>query len=273
MTHALDKSLCLECVEADVYEGRTDETYWNLIGPYGGWIASIMLKAVLQDVADGFEPVAMTVDFVKAPPEGRIVIRRWCDRAGRTTAFWRVALESDDGMLCARALVTLAPHRETLDFSDHRMPEVPEATSVERFNTTMLPIRWARVYETRIVKGRMGEENPDTHSLVWVRDADGRPLDHLSLMAIADSPFPRLFLATGRPSNISTITMTTYLHASSAELAEIGNEPILVDACGERAGGGFYDQHSKFFAANGRLIATSHQMVWYDRAPSENDRV
>ncbi len=267
MTFALDTSLCLDQIETDVFEGRTDETYWNMIGPYGGWIATVLLKAVLIDAADGFEPVAVTVDFVKAPPEGRIVVRRWCDRVGRTTAFWRVALETEDGKLCARALVTLAPHRDTLEFIDHNMPDVPEAGSVERFNASLLPIRWARVYDTRIIKGRMGENNADTHSLVWIRDADGRPLDHLSLMAIADSPFPRLFMVTGRPSNISTITMTTYMHASSAELEENGNEPILVDARGERAGGGFYDQHAKFFASNGRLLATSHQMVWYDRAP------
>ena len=87
MTYALDKSLCLEPVGTDVFVGRTDETYWNLTCPYGGWIATAMLKAVIQDAADGFEPVAITVDFAKAPPEGRIVIRRWCDRAGRTTAF------------------------------------------------------------------------------------------------------------------------------------------------------------------------------------------
>jgi acyl-CoA thioesterase len=265
MTFTLDETLCLDRREADVFEGRTDQTYWNLIGPYGGWIATIMLKAVLHDVDNGFEPVAITVDFMKAPAEGAIVIRRWCDRAGRTTAFWRVVLETPDGKLCARAQITLAPHRETLDFSGYKMPEVPDASSIERFDSRILPVRWAHLYEIRIVKGQMGAKNTDTHSLVWVRDSDGRPLDHLSMTAIADSPFPRLFLATGSPSNISTISMTTYLHANSAELEAIGNDPILVDANCERAGGGFYDQHSKFYSSRGQVIATSQQMVWYDR--------
>ncbi len=267
MGFALDDSLRLNRVDADLFDTETDATYWNMIGPYGGWIAAMLLKAVLQDAADGFEPVSITVDFLKAPAEGPLVLRRYCDRAGRTTAFWRVVMETADGTPCARAMITLAPHRDTLDFSDYRMPEVPDAQSAEPFQATMLPIRWAHTYETRPVKGRLGEKNDDTHSLVWIREADGRPLDHLSLTAIADSPFPRLFIRTGSPSNISTITMTTYLHASATELAAIGNDFILVDAVGERAGGGFYDQYAKFYGPTGHLIATSQQMVWYDRTP------
>ncbi|MCR9135523.1 MAG: thioesterase family protein [Alphaproteobacteria bacterium] len=267
MTYMLDATLQLDRREADVFEGRTDQTYWNLIGPYGGWIATIMLKATMQDAAAGFEPLIISVDFMKAPGEGMIILRRQCDRAGRTASFWRVTLEMPDGTVCARAAITLAPHRETLEFSGRSMPDVPAALDVEPFDGSLLPIKWARCYETRVVKGVLGARNDDTHSLVWIRDADGRPLDHLSLTAITDSPLPRLFLATGRVSNISTISMTTYLHASVAELEEIASERILVDCESERAGGGFYDQHSKFYSPRGRLIATSHQMVWYDRAP------
>lgn len=267
MSYVLDTSLRLEPLEPDVFQSQTDQTYWNLIGPYGGWIAALLLKTALHDITEGFEPVAITVDFLKAPPEGPVVLRRVCDRAGRTTAFWRVTLEAPGGTLCARAMITLAPHRETLDFSDYSMPSVPAAASVDSFVATNLPIRWARAFETRPIKGHMGNKNDDTHSLVWIREADGRPLDHVSLTAIADSPFPRLFIKTGRPSNISTITMTTYLHASAAELAAIGTDFILADTIGERAGGGFYDQYAKFYGPDGHLIATSQQMVWYDRAP------
>ncbi len=267
MMFTLDRTLTLERREADVFEGHTDQAYWNLIGPYGGWIAAIMLKAAMQDAADGFKPLIVTVDFMKAPGEGTIVLRRRCDRAGRTAAFWQVLLETPDGTPCARALVTLAPHRETLDFSNYRMPDVPAAEQVEPFDPSFLPVKWVRSYETRIIKGQMGAENADTHSLVWIRDSDDRPLDHLSLTALADSPFPRLFLATGRPSNISTISMTNYLHATSAELDAVGDGSVLVDSRCERAGGGFYDQHSKLYSPQGHLIATSKQMVWYDRAP------
>lgn len=267
MAYKLDSTLHLDRREDDVFEGRTDQTYWNLIGPYGGWIATIMLKAVSQDSATGFEPLIVSVDFLKAPQEGTIILRRWCDRAGRTASFWRVTLEMPDGTLCARAQITLAPHRETLEFSESLMPDVPDAADVEPFDGSLLPVKWARCYDTRIVKGAFGAKAADSHSLVWIRDTDGRPLDHLSLMAISDSPLPRLFLATGKVSNISTISMTTYLHASESELAAIGSELLLVDCQSERAGGGFYDQHSKFYSPHGRLIATSHQMVWYDRAP------
>lgn len=268
MTYILDDSLRLEALGNDEFRSQTDERYWNMKGPYGGWIAALMVKAVLSGLEDArFEPIALTVDFMKAPQEGALVLRRYCDRAGRTAAFWRVVLDMPDGTPCARAVVTLAPHRDTLVFSEPRMPQVPPAEAVETFNARMLPINWAKLYETRPIKGKMGDVTSDAHSLVWTRDADGRPLDYLSVTAIADSPFPRLFLATGRPSNISTVSMTVYFHSTAAEFASIGNDSILLDARCERSAGGFYDQHTRMHAPGGELIAVSQQMVWYDRAP------
>ncbi len=266
MTFYLDESLRLTKQGDDVFTAKTDSKYWNLIGPYGGWIAALLMKTILEDNdVNGFEPVALTVDFMKAPAEGPIVVKRSCDRAGRTMSFWRADMETADGKPCARAMLTLAAQRETLDFSQSRMSEVPPAESIAIMDTQILPIKWARLYETRVALGQMGATNPDSRSLVWIREADGRPLDHISLTAICDSPFPRLFLATGRPSNISTVSMTTFFHASRAELGEIGNAPILADSHCERSTGGFYDQHARFFAADGRLLAASQQMVWYDR--------
>ncbi|MEX3010022.1 acyl-CoA thioesterase [Hoeflea sp. TYP-13] len=268
MTFTLDETLGLESRGDNVFASHTDKKYWNLIGPYGGWIAALMLKTVLHDLEDKrFEPVAFTVDYMKAPAEGELILKRACDRAGRTAAFWRVELQMPDGTPCARAALTLAPHRETLVFSQTDMPEVPDAASVEPFQTDILPVKWAHLYESRVIKGPIGEITPDAHSLVWVRDADKRPLDHISLTAISDSPFPRLFLATGRPSNISTITMTVYFHAPSSELNEIGSDLILADARCERSVGGFYDQHTSFYSPGGELVAVSQQMVWYDREP------
>jgi len=261
----LDQTLALERSGEDLYTSHTDDRYWNMIGPFGGWMAALMLKAALADNDPAFEPVAMTVDFLKAPPKGPLVLRRQCDRAGRTTAFWRVDLETPDGRLCARSLVTLGPHRSTVAFSERRMPETLSAEEAADGNRTFMPVQWAKLYDCRIVKGRMGEGKQDAHSLEWIREADGRPLDYLSLAALCDSPFPRLFIATGRASSISTVTMTTYFHVSLSELAGVTDDYILCDSVCERSNGGFYDQHSRFFEKHGSLLATSHQMVWYDR--------
>lgn len=268
MTFTLDEALCLESRDEHVFASHTDDRYWNLIGPYGGWVAALLLKAAIHgQQGSPFEPVAFTVDFMKAPKEGPVVLKRACDRSGRTASFWRIEMETADGTPCARALLTMAERRDTGVFSPDTMPQVPPAHAVERFKTTLLPVKWAHLYETRVVKGAMGGVTPDTQSLVWVRDADQRPLDHVSMVALSDSPFPRLFLATGRPSNISTITMTTYLHASTAELQAIGSDLILADSRCARSVGGFYDQHSHFYSPAGVLLAASQQMVWYDRQP------
>ena len=119
-------------------------------------------------------------------------------------------------------------------------------------------------YDVRQFVGRPFKANPTTDSRAWVKDADGRPLDWVSLAAHADAPLPRIFLVTTRPSAIATMTMSVYFHATAEAFAEAGGDFILVEAECRAGHDGFHDQTARLWTASGRLLATSEQLVWYN---------
>ncbi len=265
MPNAFDRSLAMEQIAVDRFRGETDRNYWNMIGPFGGWIAAALLKAAAEPNHGVFEPLSATVDYMRGLPQGGVEITRECVREGRNTRFYDVRMAQSDGPICAKASIILSTRRPTLKFADAVMPDCPGFEDIEPMDVRNMRVEWANRYEIRTVSGAFGEENDNATSAMWIRDAEHRRLDHLSMIALCDAPFPRLFYVTGGFSPISTITMTTYFHAGADELAAIGSAPVFVEARSERGNGGFFDQHSRVFARSGACLATSHQMVWYER--------
>ncbi len=104
---------------------------------------------------------------------------------------------------------------------------------------------------------------PDSLSQVWVRDDPARALDFLSLTAISDVFYPRVWLR--RPVRVpaGTVSMTTYFHASSAQLREVGTGYILCQAQAQAFRHGFFDQTAQLWSEAGTLLVTSTQLVYY----------
>ena len=67
----------------------------------------------------------------------------------------------------------------------------------------------------------------DTLTQVWVRDIQERMVDFVSLTALADTFFPRVFLRRAVFVPIGTVSMTVYFHADAKELAAVGAGFVL----------------------------------------------
>ena len=61
----------------------------------------------------------------------------------------------------------------------------------------------------------------------------------------------------------TTLSLTAYLHATVEELAEVGDDFILVECEGRVGGGGASDERSSYWRRDGKLLATSEQLAWY----------
>ena len=68
-------------------------------------------------------------------------------------------------------------------------------------------------------------EPQSAHSVLWVEDAPPRPLDHLSLAALCDVFFVRVFQVRGTVVPAGTVTMTVHFHANADDLAAQGSRP------------------------------------------------
>jgi acyl-CoA thioesterase len=73
--------------------------------------------------------------------------------------------------------------------------------------------------------------------------------------------------AFGMGVSTTTLSLTVYLHATDEEVAEVGNDFILVEYEGRVGGGGASDERSSYWRRDGKLLATSEQLVWYRTVP------
>ncbi|MFW9807714.1 MAG: acyl-CoA thioesterase [Candidatus Thorarchaeota archaeon] len=176
-----------------------------------------------------------------------------------------IAELTQESIVAATATAILATRHETWKMSEAQAPDAPRPKEVELWPAPAIP-NWVKRYEYRIIRGELtfsGQPADDSESLLWVRDVPDRPLDFLSLAAVCDVFFPRVFLRRQKFGVIGTITITTYFHADLSSLARQGIRPILAAARGNRFYRGYFDQVAELWSDEGELLASSVQMVYY----------
>jgi acyl-CoA thioesterase len=261
--HPFDHAIALDAQAPDLFAGRTSEHYWNMISPYGGVTAAVLLQAILRHPARLGDPLAMTVNFAGAIRPGPFSVRAQPARTGRSTQHWQFELRQEgDTQAAALGTAVFALRRSTWSDTESRMPQVPEPAGLERYRPPR-PAPFLERYDIRYADGNPFKGGDDSLTQNWVADVPPRPLDLPALAAYCDIFLPRVFVRRGAAMPIATVTMSINFHADAAALAQ---RPIL-GAFGEaRANafnGGFHDQEGRLWSECGMLLATTHQLVWF----------
>ncbi len=250
------------------WQGSTSEDYWAFVGPFGGFTAATMLRSILDHPDRSGDPLSLTTNLCAPVVAGRFRLQSRLVRATRSTQHWLVELSQDDGGVAAIATAVLATRRESWAHQPARRPDAPtfDKTPVYRFNGSMPS--WVAQYEFRFVSGAPGFDTArttpnDASSLVWMADAEPRRLDALSLTALSDCFFGRIFQALGRVVPFGTVSMATYFHADSADLAAEDATVVLGAAKGRSFSKNYGDQVGELWSPSGRLLATTTQMAYY----------
>lgn len=255
---------------ADDGEGRwrslAGRAYGNRVGPYGGWIAALLMRAILEQRPQG-EPLSLTVTYLGGCKDGELKGTTRLLRRSRTNEHWTAEF-SDTEAPVAHAVATFGIRRPTVSLGDlpPPLPAPDPATIPVRPKFPGAPGFFDR-FDVRIFEGNPfgpGGRPSNTKSRAWVKDADGRPLDYVSLASHADAPVPRIFLKTGAPGMTATMSMSVYFHATQAAFEEAGGDFILVEAECRHGHDGFHDQTAHIWTRSGTLLATTEQVVWYN---------
>ncbi len=264
--HPLDEAIDLKLAAPGQYRGATHPAYANMVGPFGGTTAAQLLQAAWLHPDRLGEPVALTVNFAAPVAEGEIIFQARAARTNRSTQHWIMEARQGDETV-ATATAVFAVRRETWSASEAVMPQgLPCADALERMPTKGLPA-WPQRYDMRFIEGAFPafDEQEQTHSrsCLWVRDEPARPMDFAALAAISDSFFPRIYVRRRRRSMIGTVTLTTYFHADSALLAEVGSRHVLGVAKALNYRHGYFDQTGELWSHEGHLLASTHQLVYF----------
>lgn len=267
--HRLDQATALAAGTDGRLSGTTIDDYWNFAGPFGGYLAAILMRAVLEDPRRLGPPVAQTVNFCGPLAKGDFEVTLCIDRSGKATQHWTVRLLQTSGVV-ATSTIVCANRRETFAHQAVAMPQVPPPEAVP-LAPAPPHLPWLGSYQFRFIEGsprftRSEAENGQLGSprtLLWMADNPARPLDYLSLSALADCFILRLVQMRGGLAPMSTVSMTTYFHATLSDLQDQGSAPLLGVADSKRFVSNFHDQSMELWGKDGRLLATGIQTVWY----------
>ena len=262
--HRFDAAIALAPIGDGHYTGHTHPAYGNMVGPFGGVIGAALLGAIMQHPLRLGDPLSHTVHFAAPIADGPFSVQAKAVRTNRSTQHWYVELIQNEEVAAFATAVT-AVRRDTWAALDAVFPQVPPAASI----APIPPIpraAWTACYEMRFIDGLPGapESSSDSsESRLWMRDQPPRPLDFLSLSAICDAFFPRIFVRRPGWVPIGTVALTTYFHADAGQLAAQRSAPVLGHARALNFRKGFFDQTAEIWSEAGDLLATTHQVVYF----------
>ena len=269
--HPFDEAIALRVSERQdaprEFIGSTHPAYANMVGPFGGTTAAQLLQSAMLHPERLGEPVALTVNFAAPVADGDIRLVARPVRTNRSTQHWIIEAHQAEGVV-ATATAVFAMRRETWSDVEAVMPvNLPVPDAVPRMPVTGLPA-FPQRYDMRFIEGAFPtafdeQEQSHSRSTLWVRDEPERALDFASLAALSDSFFPRIFIRRRRRAMIGTVSLTSYFHADSALLAQVGSRHVLGVAKALNYRHGYFDQTGELWSPEGELLASTHQLVYF----------
>jgi len=237
-------------------------------GLWGGYAIGLAIRVMEAEPDAVGEALSLTLTYAAALPAGALDIRTRCLRQGGSIGVWEVEiLPAGSDQVGVHAMVTMARRPQTPPFAFAKMPQAPDP------ETMPTPQPWgssehfgASAFDRRTLEGFPPKPGESSLSLAWARSRRG-PMDKALLGMITDNSAPRAMYALGMAVMTTTLSLTVYLHATAEEIAEVGEDFILIECEGRVGGGGASDERSSYWRRDGKLLATSEQLAWYRERP------
>src|SRR5690349_13351461 len=110
--HPFDAAVALTVNGDGLSTGATSPAYANMVGPFGGTTAAVLLNAALSHPQRAGTPIALTVNYASATADGAFDVAATPVRLNRSTQHWRMELRQA-GEVVANATAVFAQRRET----------------------------------------------------------------------------------------------------------------------------------------------------------------
>jgi acyl-CoA thioesterase len=247
-------------------------------GPHGGYIAAMLMRALIETVADPLRaPRSLTIHYARAPQPGPVSIATSIERAGRSLSTLSARMEQD-GKLITLALAAFSVPWSAPEVHELAMPDVDPPDPVRQAG---VPLFAGAPPFTRhiVVQGRSGAV-PFTGSDApmeigaWLGLAEQRTIDPISLAFFSDALFSPPFIRLSDPATTPTVDLTVHFRAALAPARADGGEEHDGDVSRElpldelcfarfRSGlvqDGFFEEDGVIWAADGTVLAQSRQL-------------
>ncbi len=258
-----------------VYSAQMHPGWWITAGPNGGYVAAVVLRAIIAEVADTTRrPRTLTVHYLRPPTAGPVQVLVTVERSGRTVTNVSARLIQDDRVM-ALALAALAADRGApVAFDETRgLPTSPDGSPLplpeqilEREVDPDRDVPMRRHYDMRWALGSLpfglagAPADPSAPRAVnggWLRPAEQEPIDEVVLAAMTDAWLPPIFSRVHQPLAVPTIDLTVHFRALPADPLDF----CFVEFASPLAADGYLVEHGRIMDRHGRLLAESRQLA------------
>lgn len=251
-----------------VWVGRCDDGWFTPRGPNGGYIAAIVLRAMLAELrTQGAEDRAarsLSLHYLRSPVAGPLEVRVTVERSGRSLSSLSARLEQD-GRLCVLALGAFSVDFTSLAAYAEPPPAVPPPGA-----SAVLPPRpggdvpsmFQRVVLEPVVGAPAFSGADEALTGGWISFADGpQALDAPALAQIADVWLPTAWVRLTEFIPAPTVDLTIHFRSPGTVVAD----PVLGVFRSRYARDGFFEEDGEVWSADGTLLAQSRQLALLTR--------
>ncbi len=234
-------------------------------GPHGGYLAAMLLRALMETVADAERaPRSLTIHYARAPEPGPVTIRTVIEREGRSLSTLSARMEQD-GSLLALVLAAFSVPWSAQEIAELPMPQVAPPDPV-RESGSLLNKHAPPFVRHLVLQPRMGAVpfTGSDHPMEiggWLGLAEPRPVDALSLAFFSDALFSPPFIRLSEPAATPTIDLTVHFRTPMPREADADpGELCLARFSSGLVHEGFFEEDGVIWAADGTVLIQSRQL-------------
>jgi acyl-CoA thioesterase len=259
VTTELARATALHTVAPGRFEADVDPLWFVQTGPNGGYVAALLMRALITTVGDEARPArSLSIHYLQPAVAGTAVIEVDVLRAGRSLSFLTVRLVQGDRLI-ATGLAAFGAGRSDLAFQDVSPPaDLPGPDDLAPPQTPPFlspPIADRLDYRptapTELFCGG------DAEFWCWLRLRDTAPVDAAVLALYVDAMIPTLFVRATAPVLVPTVDLTLHLRATPRPAYEgwcLGHVRTRTVA------DGFAEEDCDIYDDAGVLLAQSRQL-------------
>ncbi|WP_445149155.1 acyl-CoA thioesterase [Baekduia sp. Peel2402] len=264
-TTELDRDTAVIAVGDGVWQATISDQWAVPRGPNGGYIAALMLRAMLCAVDDEARaPRSLTLHYLRPPVPGTdATIHTTIERAGRTLSTVTARMVQDDRPMVI-AIGAFANDFPTV--ADYSTPPPPEIATPPKELHTLEPAPGVPPIALRAALSPVfgpGPMSGGDEALVggWLRLADPRPADALAVAFYTDAWLPSPFARLTTPAPAPTVDLTIHFRTRLPYAGMAPDDPVLARFSSSTSAGGFFEEDGAIWAPDGTLLAQSRQLA------------
>jgi acyl-CoA thioesterase len=260
--HAFDADTAVRRVGDGLFEAEIgDDRWWVVRGPNGGFVASILLRAMTAALGDGSKPPrSLTVHYPGAPQVGTFRIAVTIERVGRSAAYVSARATQGDGVI-AVALAAFSAAFPGPGFQTAAMPEARPPEEIEPFAPPGAP-NFTHNFDFRFALGGMpfqGGEEAFTGG--WLRLREPRLLDATLAATYADAWVPAVFWLLDSFAVVPTLDLTVHFREPLPLEGSRPDDYVLCTFDSRRGHDGLWEENGELWSRDGRLLVQSRQLA------------